>query len=167
MEKKLQKISYNLQCIDSAIFMASSLSNLANNLSERLHRIKCKLGHDDRKCETCGMKYKCCDCFLEYANFEDDLIECKCLCYNKSYQGKFDEKLKERFFNTYKFSNHNNNKIILLLPKGVYPYEYIDDSEKLNETLLPEKEDLYNHLNMEDITDADYAHSKVSVRILM
>ena len=82
MEKKLQKISYNLQCIDSAIFMASSLSNLVNNLSERLHRIKCKLGHDDKKCELCGMKYKCCDCFLEYTNFEDDLIECKCLCYN-------------------------------------------------------------------------------------
>ena len=29
--------------------MASSLSNLVNNLSEGLHRIKCKLGHDDKK----------------------------------------------------------------------------------------------------------------------
>ena len=29
-----------------------------------------------------------------------------------------------------------------------------------NETLLPEKEDFYSHLNMEDITDADYAHAK-------
>ena len=28
------------------------------------------------------------------------------------------------------------------------------------ETSLPEKEDFYIHLNMEDITDADYAHSK-------
>ena len=25
---------------------------------------------------------------------------------------------------------------------------------------LPEKEDFYNHLNMEDITDVDYAHIK-------
>ena len=25
---------------------------------------------------------------------------------------------------------------------------------------LPEKEDFYSHLNMEDITDADYAHAK-------
>ena len=31
---------------------------------------------------------------------------------------------------------------------------------KLNETSLPEKEDFYSHLNMEDITDADYAHTK-------
>ena len=43
--------------------------------------------------------------------------------------------------------------------KGVYPYEYIDDWEKFNETSLPEKEDFYSHLTMEDITDADYAHA--------
>ena len=30
----------------------------------------------------------------------------------------------------------------------------------MNETLLPEKEDFFSHLNMEDITDADYAHAK-------
>ena len=40
---------------------------------------------------------------------------------------------------TYKFSNRNNNKFNLLLQKGVYPYEYMDDWEKINETLLPEK----------------------------
>ena len=44
--------------------------------------------------------------------------------------------------------------------KGVYLYEYIDDSEKFNETSLPEKEDFYNQLKMEDITDADCAHAK-------
>ena len=36
----------------------------------------------------------------------------------------------------------------------------MDDWEKLNETLLPEKEDFYCHLIMEDITDADYTHAK-------
>ena len=36
----------------------------------------------------------------------------------------------------------------------------MDDREKFNETMLPEKEDFYSHLNMEDITDADYAHTK-------
>ena len=36
----------------------------------------------------------------------------------------------------------------------------MDHWEKLSETLLPEKEDFYSHLNMEDITDADYAHAK-------
>ena len=30
----------------------------------------------------------------------------------------------------------------------------MDHWEKFNETSLPEKEDFYSHLNMEDITDA-------------
>ena len=49
---------------------------------------------------------------------------------------------------------------MLLLQKVVYPYEYMDDWEKFNETSLPEKEDIYNHLNMKDITDTDYGHAK-------
>ena len=49
---------------------------------------------------------------------------------------------------------------LLLLQKGVYPYKYIDNWGKFNETSLPEKEDFYSHLNMEDIADADYARAK-------
>ena len=66
-----------------------------------------------------GIKYNYCDCFLENTNFTDDLIEYKCSCCNKNYRQKFDEKLKERFFNTYKFSNHGNIKFILLFRKSV------------------------------------------------
>ena len=62
MEKKLK--CYILQLIDSARFMASLSSNLVNNLSDRIHKIKCKSGHDDKKCETYGIKYKYCECFL-------------------------------------------------------------------------------------------------------
>ena len=36
----------------------------------------------------------------------------------------------------------------------------MDDWEKFNETLLPDKEESYGNLNMEDITDAKYAHAK-------
>ena len=50
--------------------------------------------------------------------------------------------------------------IILLLRKGVYLCEYMDVWEKFNKTSLPEKEYFYSHLNMEDITDVDYAHVK-------
>ena len=140
--------------------MGSSLSNLVNNLSEGIPRIKCKFGHDDKKWGTCGIKYKYCECFLEYTNFKDDLIQYKYLCCNKSYQRTFHENLKEQFFNTHKFSNHDDNKFILLLQKGVYPYEYMYGCKKFSETLLPEREDFHSHLNMEDITDADYAHTK-------
>ena len=86
------------QFIDSTRLVASSLSNLVNNNSEGIHRIKGKYGPDDKKCETCGIIYKYCSCFLEYTNFKDDLIEFKCLCCNESYQQKFDKKVKGAIF---------------------------------------------------------------------
>ena len=49
--------------------MAGSLLNLVNNLSKGIHRIHCKYGYDDKKCETCGIKNKYCSCFLQYTNF--------------------------------------------------------------------------------------------------
>ena len=59
----------------TARFKGSPLSNLVNNLSEGIHKIKCKYGHDHKKLETCWITYKICDCFLEYTNFKDDLID--------------------------------------------------------------------------------------------
>ena len=41
----------------------------------------------------------------------------------------------------------------------------MDDWEKFNKTSLAEKEDFYSHLNMEDITDADYTLAKKRLRI--
>ena len=37
---------------------------------------------------------------------------------------------------------------------------WIDDWEKINETSLPEKEDFYSHLNMEDVTNTGLLHAK-------
>ena len=47
------------------------------------------------------------------------------------------------------FSDNDINKFILLLKKGAYPSEYMDDWEEFNETTLPEKEEFYCNLNME------------------
>ena len=45
-----------------------------------------------------------------------------------------------------------------MLRTGAYPYEYMDDWEKINETLSEKKKkDFHSHLNMEDITNAYYA----------
>ena len=56
IDKKGEKItkhtSYMLQFIDGKRFMASSLSNLLNNLAERIYKIKSKYGRNDKKCET-------------------------------------------------------------------------------------------------------------------
>ena len=53
---------------------------------------------------------------------------------NKNYSNKIDKKLKKKFKNIFKFSNNDINKLILLLRKDVYPYEYMDEWGKLNET---------------------------------
>ena len=51
-------ICYLWQFIDNARFMATSSSNLVNNFSEGINRVKRKYRHHDKKCETYGMKYK-------------------------------------------------------------------------------------------------------------
>ena len=38
--------------------MASSLSILVNNISERIHKINCKYWHDNKRCEARGIKYR-------------------------------------------------------------------------------------------------------------
>ena len=48
----------------------------------------------------------------------------------------------------------------MLLRKGVYPYEYMDDWERFIETKLPEKKELYSNLNLQDIKDAGCMHAK-------
>ena len=74
---------------------------------------------------------------------------------NKNNNMKNKELIK-RFASTYEFCNKDLNKFILLLRKGVYPYEYMDNWERFNETSLPNKESFYSNLNMENIDNIDY-----------
>ena len=71
-------MSYKIKFIDSERFMANSLSNLVDNLTDRIQKIK----------------YKDCDCFLEYENIKHDLIKFKCLPCNKVYSNKINQELK-------------------------------------------------------------------------
>ena len=74
--------------------------------------------------------------------------------------------LVEKFPNTYQFCNGDLNKFVLLLRKGVYPYEYMDSWEKFNETSLPPKKYFYSELILEDITDKDYAHETNALKYM-
>ena len=77
--ESVETISYKIKIIDVARFMASSLLNLVDNLTEVSHKIKCKD----------------CDCFLEYENAKDNLNKYKYLSCNKDYSDKLDEELKK------------------------------------------------------------------------
>ena len=47
--------------------------------------------------------------------------------------------LIKKFSNVYQFCNGDTHKFVLLLRKSVYPYEYMDSWERLDETSLPDK----------------------------
>ncbi|KAK3737410.1 hypothetical protein QZH41_000675 [Actinostola sp. cb2023] len=65
---------------------------------------------------------------------------------------------KEQFRNMSKF--FAGKKLDLLLRKGVYPYDYVNRLSKLDETVLPPKEEFFSKLNNTDISDADYRHAQ-------
>jgi len=67
----------------------------------------------------------------------------------------------ERFVHLRKeFSDITDEKFKLLLRKGVFPYEYMDTIEKLDEPHLPAKELFFNKLKQAEITDPDYEHAQ-------
>ena len=70
------------------------------------------------------------------------------------------EVLNKKFPSIYQFCNGDSNEVILLLRKGVYPYEYMDSWDIFDETTLPHKEVCYSNLNLKDISDEDYAHAQ-------
>ena len=121
---KIVNISYKIKFIDSFRFMSSSLSSLVSNLSDGLHSDKCT------DCKSC----------LDYTITEEDQLIFRCFDCKKNYKNDFNKDLIKRFENTYKFWDRDINKFILLLRKGVYPYEYMDSWEKLDETSFPDKE---------------------------
>ena len=82
----------------------------------------------------------------------------KCFNCKQNYEKDFNKELIKRLANTYEFCNNNLNKFILLLRKGVYPYEYMDNWERFDEPSLPNKESFYSNLNMENIDDINYRH---------
>ena len=62
--------------------------------------------------------------------------------------------IQEEFSNNY--SEHQLN---LLLKKGIYPYEYMNDWEKFKEESLPSIENFKNTLRQEKCSEQDYSHA--------
>ena len=118
IENKDLEITYKIKFVDGYRFMSSSLSKLVDNLYEGIHNNKC-------------LDCKCC---LDYIKIENEKLLLKCFNCNNYYKKKFNKDLIRKLKNTYSFCKNDLNKFILLLRKGVYPYEYMDCWKKCNET---------------------------------
>ena len=147
LKKKIQnknlEISYKIKFIDSFRFMSSALSKLVDSLSEGIH---------NNKCADCKSN-------LDYIKIKNEKLILECYNCKQRYRKKFNKELIKRFANTYEFCNNDLNKFVLLLRKGVYPYEYANTWERFSEISLPSKDDFYSNLNMEDVSNIDYRHA--------
>ena len=129
-----------------------------------------KVNCDD--CKTIAYKLRFIDSFRFISTSLSELIdnmsgnfnsiECKSCTENNRFEQckKLMEELIKTFPSVYQFCNGNLNKFVLLLRKDVFPYEYMDSWEKFDENTLPPKEAFYSDLNLEDISDEDYAYAQ-------
>ena len=62
---------------------------------------------------------------------------------------------KPQFF---EFENYSDHQRGLLIRKGIYPYEYMDNWCRFEETTLPPVSSFYSKLNMSEVSDQDYEH---------
>ena len=58
------------------------------------------------------------------------------------------------------FEDYNESQYKLLIRKGIYPYEYMDDWNRFKETALPPKEAFYSKLSMSGVSNQDYEHAR-------
>ena len=143
IENKDIEITYKIKFIDSFRFMATSLPKLVDNSTEDIH---------GDKCVDCKSGLSC-------MKVIDEALIFRCFNCKKNHEKEINKELIERFASTYKFCNNDLNKFLMLLRKGVYPYEYMDGWDKFNETSIPSKESFYSNLTMENITETDYIHA--------
>ncbi|EZA56769.1 hypothetical protein X777_03234 [Ooceraea biroi] len=57
------------------------------------------------------------------------------------------------------FAHLSTDDFDLLTRKGVFPYEYVDCAEKLEDTRLPPRESFYSSLTGDTVSESDYAHA--------
>ena len=143
-------ITQKLRFIDSFRFMNVSLEDLVDNLSGRIFKsIVCTECMERKK-----INLECC-----FVGLKNDQLIYRCREFKKEW-GRSIKPLIRNFSSIYQFCNGDLNKFILLLKKGVYPYEDINNWEKFDKTILPPKEAFHSELKLEDISDADYVHAE-------
>ena len=74
--------------------------------------------------------------------------------------GNLVKNLDKNELNIMKKFYKNEEERELLTRKGVFPYDWFDNIEKLKEVKLPDIKEFYSKLNDENIREADYEHAQ-------
>ena len=141
---------HNLEGYDEHLFLPSLAVNGENVTSIPLNEEKHKSiskeilryhipGKEDGKTKAFNQR------FIDSANFLQSSLQ------------KLAENLPENGFN---YLEKFVGKDPILKQKGIFPYEYIDSMEKLNETCLPPKDDFFSSLTNKEISDKDYTRAQ-------
>ena len=128
-----------MKSFDSIRFISSSLKHHVDNLSE-IYNEKCC----DKNCKS---EY-------EFKGVKNDELFYDCKKCRTEQLRRMNELIK-KLSNTYELCN-GEIKFILMLRKGVSPYEHMDGWKKFNEVSLLDKKAFYSELNLEDISPDNY-----------
>ena len=128
--------------------MLTSLSSFVDNLSE-IYKKECKVCQERRKIKS----------VCDFLGLENNKLNYECKECKKRLLKPINGLIK-KFPNVYQFCNEDINKFVLLLRKGVYPYEYMDSWKRFDESSLPNRKAFNSELYLEDITNKDYTHAQ-------
>lgn len=67
---------------------------------------------------------------------------------------------EQKKITNHEFRHLENDELVLLKRKGVFPYDFLDSWEKLDERTLPSQEAFYSKLTDSAISDRDYEHAQ-------
>lgn len=125
--------------------------------------------------------------FTKHVEVDRKMVKEKELVKDENGEEKFEEKEKEvaikkqlRFIDSMKFMNSSLDKLVknltsddfkntdkyfdgeqrsMVKRKGVYPYEWLESLDKLNDVKLPPKQSFFSKLSGEGVSEEDYEHA--------
>ena len=141
---EIKPILFEIRFLDTFAFMASSLSNLVDNLHPQAKQIEELVKNFNETYDKQIDKNNYIDIHLKTLNkiHDDNML-----------------KLRKIYKNTSNYFK-DDNEFKLMITKGVYPYDFIDNYNKMYTTVLPSKDKFYSQLNDSECDDKDYKIAK-------
>ena len=157
------KLQINPNKIKIPVFFHNLRGYDSHFIMQQIGEIAKKHGYTNKRGEECHMNINCIPNNMEkYMAFAlgNHLTFLDSMQFMLFGLGKLVENLPTDKFKYTDEEFHREEELKLIKRKGVYPYDHMDSFQKFEETELPTKEQFYNLLNDETISDEDYQHAQ-------